>query len=364
MSAKPTSVARWADVGGAIVVPPSGKQDIGWVPGEAPPAEYFNWIENLAYQWQKWLYDGNCAFAALSASTFSVSGASSFAAAGFSGLLTASAGITIPTGQALTLAGTTTLSVGGLATFSALATFNAGIATTSLTVSNNTTLGDSGADSLTVNAAATFAATAVFSGNSTFNAPIFANGNVTLGDASGDTLTVNATATFASPVALNGNTTLGAGKTLTITDGAAAVKGMSTTRTFLTRGSDWTIVSGSTVTSNSVGVTVAGSTVAYKSIDLLSSHETITTFTVYFNDNGNASNISSMRLRYLPSSGQSGAGLLNVTGLTFSQSGSTWVMSGTPSVTLQPSGGQVFFLEVTTGAGAAWLTSIQIGVNT
>src|SRR3990172_1579843 len=58
MSAKPTSVPRWADVGGDIVEPTSGKKDIGWVFNEEPPAQYFNWLLNLTYQWLQYLSDG------------------------------------------------------------------------------------------------------------------------------------------------------------------------------------------------------------------------------------------------------------------------------------------------------------------
>lgn len=58
MSAKPSSLPRWADVGGAIVVPNSGKLDVGWVAAERPPAQYQNWLLNLGYQWDAYLSDG------------------------------------------------------------------------------------------------------------------------------------------------------------------------------------------------------------------------------------------------------------------------------------------------------------------
>jgi hypothetical protein len=106
-------VARWANVGGLITVPSAGKMDVGWVPGETPPAETFNWIENLAYQWQQYLSDG------------AFSGASTFDnTLGVTGLLTASGGITVPTGQAVTLAGTTTLAIGGNVTTDVTLTAN------------------------------------------------------------------------------------------------------------------------------------------------------------------------------------------------------------------------------------------------
>ena len=58
MSDKPTVVSRWADVGGDIVEPPSGKKDIGWVPEELPPAQFFNWLLNTTFLWIQWLFDG------------------------------------------------------------------------------------------------------------------------------------------------------------------------------------------------------------------------------------------------------------------------------------------------------------------
>lgn len=53
---KPVSTPRWASTGGAnIVVPSSGKKDIGWVAGEAPDDGIWNWHFNLTYQWTVWL---------------------------------------------------------------------------------------------------------------------------------------------------------------------------------------------------------------------------------------------------------------------------------------------------------------------
>lgn len=143
MSTKPTDVARWANVGGSITVPPSGKQDVGWVPGEAPPAEYFNWLNNSAYLWFKWLSDGDVSFhnvvatgtlavtgaatfgstvgitAALTAASAAFSGAATFASTvgitgaatfgstvGIAALLTASGGLTLGANTNLTLSGT------------------------------------------------------------------------------------------------------------------------------------------------------------------------------------------------------------------------------------------------------------------
>jgi hypothetical protein len=58
MSAKPTSLPRWADVGGDIVEPTSGKKNVGWVSDEEPPAQYMNWLQNLNYLWTQYLSDG------------------------------------------------------------------------------------------------------------------------------------------------------------------------------------------------------------------------------------------------------------------------------------------------------------------
>jgi hypothetical protein len=51
---RPTDIPRWADTG-AITVPSDTKQDAGWVSPELPPAEYFNWHQNLVGQWMKWI---------------------------------------------------------------------------------------------------------------------------------------------------------------------------------------------------------------------------------------------------------------------------------------------------------------------
>jgi hypothetical protein len=58
MAAKPTSTPRWANLGGLIVEPSSGKKDVGWVDAEKPAAESFNWYQNLAWQWTQYLSDG------------------------------------------------------------------------------------------------------------------------------------------------------------------------------------------------------------------------------------------------------------------------------------------------------------------
>jgi hypothetical protein len=60
MADRPDKLPEWA-ASGAIVEPSSGIKAVGWVGGEEPPAEYFNWWQNLAYQWallQSYVYEG------------------------------------------------------------------------------------------------------------------------------------------------------------------------------------------------------------------------------------------------------------------------------------------------------------------
>lgn len=58
MAAKPTKLPRWGDVSGDIVEPSSGKKDVGWVDEEKPPAQFFNWLLDLIFQWTDYLNDG------------------------------------------------------------------------------------------------------------------------------------------------------------------------------------------------------------------------------------------------------------------------------------------------------------------
>lgn len=61
--AKPASVPRWAeDIGGTpsanIVEPASSQKDSGWPGGGyKPPAEFFNWFQQLTYRWILYLQD-------------------------------------------------------------------------------------------------------------------------------------------------------------------------------------------------------------------------------------------------------------------------------------------------------------------
>lgn len=59
MATKPSEKPRWATTsvnngpsGGAnVLVPSSAIQDIGWLAGEKPPREYFNWLARRTYEW-------------------------------------------------------------------------------------------------------------------------------------------------------------------------------------------------------------------------------------------------------------------------------------------------------------------------
>lgn len=53
--AQPTEKPRWADVGGDIIEPNTGKKDVGFVGGERPLAQFLNWLFNLIYLWILWL---------------------------------------------------------------------------------------------------------------------------------------------------------------------------------------------------------------------------------------------------------------------------------------------------------------------
>lgn len=58
MSARPLSLPRWASTV-PIVTPSSGKQDVGWRPGERAPSGYFNWLFFNSYLWHQYLADGD-----------------------------------------------------------------------------------------------------------------------------------------------------------------------------------------------------------------------------------------------------------------------------------------------------------------
>lgn len=95
MSTKPATLPRWADVGGALVTPAAGKLNVGWVPGDRPPAQYKNWLQYWNYKWIEYLNDG----ALQGAHTFS-------STVGVTGLITATAGVTCAANQHVTVSGT------------------------------------------------------------------------------------------------------------------------------------------------------------------------------------------------------------------------------------------------------------------
>lgn len=56
MATKPTDLPEWASGMLADIVNPTGaKKALGWVTGEKPPAQYFNWLLNNIYMWAIWL---------------------------------------------------------------------------------------------------------------------------------------------------------------------------------------------------------------------------------------------------------------------------------------------------------------------
>lgn len=60
MAIRPTGIPRWAySTASGIVQPTDAKQAVGWgatgASGERPPAQYMNWLDNLAGEWLKYL---------------------------------------------------------------------------------------------------------------------------------------------------------------------------------------------------------------------------------------------------------------------------------------------------------------------
>lgn len=109
MAAKPASEPRWANVGGAITVPTSGKQDIGFIV-EKPGHQHFNWLFNLIWQWVRYLSDQ--AFVG----ALSTTGAFSAASAVLSGALTAASALVSGTVTAASVACATLMTAGQVQT--------------------------------------------------------------------------------------------------------------------------------------------------------------------------------------------------------------------------------------------------------
>lgn len=55
MATKPTDLPEWASDQDNIEEPPAAKKKTGWVAGEKPPHQWFNWFFNLVYLWLEWL---------------------------------------------------------------------------------------------------------------------------------------------------------------------------------------------------------------------------------------------------------------------------------------------------------------------
>lgn len=95
---KPLSTPRWADVGGTITVPSSGRKDTGWTPASVPTDGEWNWFNNLTYQWCTWLdafestahtWSALQTFGSMSVGTFTATGVATFGGASvFNGAVT------------------------------------------------------------------------------------------------------------------------------------------------------------------------------------------------------------------------------------------------------------------------------------
>lgn len=58
MATKPNNLPEWAtDPAADVTEPPAGKKAAGWVEGEKPPAQWFNWFFLLVYRWLAFLQD-------------------------------------------------------------------------------------------------------------------------------------------------------------------------------------------------------------------------------------------------------------------------------------------------------------------
>lgn len=106
--AKPGSLPRWADVGGVILVPTSGKLDVGWVV-ERPPYQFFNWWMNLVYQWTLYLSAGAFTGGGSMAGGFAVTGglaSDTLAVSGSTSLAGVITDVTLLSGKHVTVQGT------------------------------------------------------------------------------------------------------------------------------------------------------------------------------------------------------------------------------------------------------------------
>jgi hypothetical protein len=58
MPTKPSQLPEWATDGDNIIEPSGGRKAAGWLSGNRPPAQTFNWWQNLAYRWLQWIDQG------------------------------------------------------------------------------------------------------------------------------------------------------------------------------------------------------------------------------------------------------------------------------------------------------------------
>lgn len=368
MSTKPTILPLWATnpVVGGVITPSAAKQQRGWVPGERPPAQYMNWILVNTYLWLKWISDGD------------VSWNSS----------TVAHNMTIGTNAADTLV------VNSTATFNNSVTFASIVVNAGAAFNGNVTLGDAGGDVLTVNATSTFQDAITANNSLTVQGNFVANGNTTIGNAGSDTLTVVAASTFSTgasftstvgisgalsvsgtsnftgAITFNANATLSSGKTITLTDGAAALKGYSRILHFGMMPINWQVIGGSVAVTGNWSSQLSASFTGWMQIPGIGGHETLTGLVLFCT--GSAPNVSSIELwRSSPGSGASPLAT-QVTGITFSASGTTdtiWTMTGSPSpnsyLVNTTSSADVFYLKIVTSAGGTTIfNSMLVGLTT
>lgn len=243
MAPKPSSLPRWADgVDAAIIEPLTAEKDLGWVPGEPPPAAVLNWWQKLVYQWTAYL-DG--LFDTLRATVLNITARWTFSAgADIDSGATVDGGLAVTGGA--TVAGGLVVSSGGVA-----AVGNSNITGTLGIVGNTTvggTLGVTGAATVgslstgggavnagagAISGGAVSGTTGAFSGNTTVGGTLGVTGNTTVGGTlgvtgllSGDSISVS------DDITVGGNVTVTASLTAPNVSGNMAVSGTVTAASF------------------------------------------------------------------------------------------------------------------------------------
>lgn len=108
MAARPTEFINWNPSLSNVVEPPGGQKSTGWIGGQEPPAQFFNWIINLTDQWIQYFATNSGGWPSATASS-EADLASALTAAGIagggviliSGSFTLSAAYTVPSGTIL-----------------------------------------------------------------------------------------------------------------------------------------------------------------------------------------------------------------------------------------------------------------------